>query len=190
MDWTKLVETHGNFDMVYTDPPWQVPQNGSFKLQYETMSTNEILKNMPMSTLQPKEGFLAMWVVNTSLKQVLQQFQKWGYRIVGEITWIKVNKQGYLTPTLGYYCGHGFETCIIGCKNPLQNIKIRALPFKNVIMSPVTGQSEKPLLIYEYLESIAPYNNQYKLEIFGRNRNVRKGWITIGQQISKQTKGN
>ena len=51
----------------------------------------------------------------------------------------------------------------------------------DAIFSLRRGQSQKPNELYEIAEKLIP--NGYYLELFGRRNNLRKGWITLGDEL-------
>ena len=53
--------------------------------------------------------------------------------------------------------------------------------FTDVIVSQVRETSRKPDELYEIIESLCPTGR--KVELFGRVNNLRKGWLTIGNQL-------
>lgn len=53
----------------------------------------------------------------------------------------------------------------------------------DVIVSEVRETSRKPDEIYNIIERLAPGKDHRRLELFGRNHNVRAGWLTLGNQL-------
>ena len=51
----------------------------------------------------------------------------------------------------------------------------------HLIFAPRELQSQKPNVLYEYLESNCPKGSY--LECFGRSMNLRPFWVTVGHQV-------
>lgn len=66
------------------DPPWQLatanPTRG-VALGYSQLTDADI-ENLPIPALQPRSGYLFVWVINAKYKFCLDLFDKWGYECV------------------------------------------------------------------------------------------------------------
>jgi mRNA m6A methyltransferase catalytic subunit len=73
--------TGNGFDAIMMDPPWQLatanPTRG-VALGYSQLTDADI-ENLPIPELQPKSGYLFVWVINAKYKFCLDLFDKWGY---------------------------------------------------------------------------------------------------------------
>jgi len=119
-------------------------------------------------------------VINNKYRFALDMFDKWGYRLVDEVAWVKQTVNGKIAKGHGFYLQHAKETCLIGVKGDVRdkaffNIKT------DVIFSQRRGQSQKPEEIYDIAEALVP--NGYYMEIFGRRNNLHNGWVTIGNEL-------
>lgn len=69
------------FDAIMMDPPWQLatanPTRG-VALGYSQLTDADI-ENLPIPALQPRSGYLFVWVINAKYKFCLDLFDKWGY---------------------------------------------------------------------------------------------------------------
>lgn len=142
------------------------------------MSDTKIL-DIPFEKLQT-DGFLFIWVINAKYRFALRLFDKFGYKLVDELTWCKQTVNGKIAKGHGYYLQHAKETCLVGVKGDVANIANFNIE-SDVIFSQRRGQSQKPEEIYEIAESLVP--NGYYLEIFGRRNNLHNGWVTIGNEL-------
>ena len=109
---------------------------------------------------------------------VLNLYERWGYKVVDSIDWIKVTVNYKIAQGNGYYLQHAFETCLIGVKG---TVPISTFDIPDIIYAERRKQSQKPDQIYEYCEEMV--KDGLYLEIFGRRNNLRDGWITIGNEI-------
>lgn len=105
------------FDVITCDPPWQLssanPTRG-VAIAYSTLKDQEILQ-IPFDKLQ-KDGYLFIWVINAKYRFALSLFEKFGYRLVDEIAWVKQTVNGKIAKGHGFYLQHAKETCLIGVK--------------------------------------------------------------------------
>jgi len=165
------------FDIVIMDPPYNVgSKHSGLKIGYKKLKTWQI-QALPIPKLQDN-GFLFVWTVNQYLPDTLQMISIWGYTLWKQIVWIKIcNHSKKLKTTPGRYFSHATEKCLVAYKGNCDlNIQL-----PEVIEAKVTGQSEKPLEMYAMIEQCWPMG--FYLEIFGRKRNVRNKWITIGNEL-------
>lgn len=185
-EFTRLADAqqrHGGrlFDVITIDPPWQLssanPTRG-VAIAYDTLNDKQIL-DMPFNVIQ-KDGFLFIWVINAKYRFALELFEKFGYALVDEISWVKQTVNGKIAKGHGYYLQHAKETCLVGVKGDVSD-KARFNIESDVIFSMRRGQSQKPEEIYEIAEALVP--NGYYLEIFGRRNNLHNGWVTVGNEL-------
>lgn len=175
------------FDVIMTDPPWMLatanPTRG-VALGYSQL-TDDIITSLPIHLLQ-ENGLLFIWVINAKYKLALQLLMKWGYTMIGDVSWVKQTVNRRIANGHGYYLQHAKETCLIGLKGDinkipsLNNKKIKGV-CSDVIYSERRGQSQKPEEIYQYCEQLVPKG--YYLEIFARRNNLRNGWFSIGNEL-------
>ena len=76
------------------------------------------MATLPLNKLQT-DGFLFIWVINCKYRFTLGLFEKFGYKLVDEIAWIKQTCNGKIGRRHGYYLQHAKETCLIGYKGDL-----------------------------------------------------------------------
>ena len=205
-DWGKLRDDQKEcggrlFDVIMMDPPWQLsssqPSRG-VAIGYSSLS-DDIISRIPIRTIQ-SEGFLFIWVINAKYGLALQLFEKWGYKLIDEIAWVKRTVTGKIAKGHGFYLQHSKETCLVGFKGDFSQFskkspQVNGMKKKmngqvkkwkmnignDVIFSERRGQSQKPNEIYDIIEKLVP--NGYYLEIFGRRNNLKSGWVTIGNEL-------
>ena len=127
-----------------------------------------------------KNGFLFIWVINSRYSFALKLFEKWGYEMVDDISWVKATVNRRLAKGHGFYLQHAKETCLVG-KKGIDPPGLQRNIASDVIFSQRRGQSQKPTELYELVEKLIP-NGKY-LEIFGRRNNLRNFWTTIGLEL-------
>jgi len=185
-DFPKFVATQTKcggrlFDVIMMDPPWQLstshPSRG-VAIAYDSLS-DDFIQQIPVPKLQ-ENGFIFIWAINAKYSVACRLMEKWGYKVVDEITWVKKTVNGKIAKGHGFYLQHAKESCIIGVKGDISD-KISKNIGCDVIFSERRGQSQKPEEIYQLIERMIP--NGFYLEIFGRRNNVRDKWVTIGNEI-------
>jgi N6-adenosine-specific RNA methylase IME4 len=187
--WEQLsAAADGNYDVIVMDPPWQLatanPTRG-VALGYNQLSDESIL-SIPMEKLQ-RQGLLLIWVINAKYRVALQLFERWGYRLVDEIVWVKLTVNRRLAKNHGFYLQHAKETCLVGLKGDqlpaVMGNRRRLCP--DVILSERRGQSQKPDELYEWVEALIP-NGKY-MEIFARKNNLRNFWVSVGNEVTGES---
>ncbi|BAM79336.1 similar to (N6-adenosine)-methyltransferase [Cyanidioschyzon merolae strain 10D] len=188
-DWDQIAAAaNGNYDVILMDPPWQLatanPTRG-VALGYNQLSDESILA-IPLEKLQ-RCGLLLIWVINAKYRVALQMFERWGYRLVDEIVWVKLTVNRRLAKNHGFYLQHAKETCLVGVKgNDLSALSTApGMPRPDVILSERRGQSQKPDELYEWIEALVP-NGKY-IEIFARKNNLRNFWVSIGNEVTGES---
>ncbi|KAG2430093.1 hypothetical protein HXX76_010192 [Chlamydomonas incerta] len=183
-DWPSLYN-HAQFDVIMMDPPWQLatanPTRG-VALGYSQLNDDHISR-LPVPQLQRQGGYLFVWVINAKYKWTLDLFDRWGYRLVDEVVWVKMTVNRRLAKSHGYYLQHAKEVCLVAKRgNPPVPPGCEGGVGSDIIFSERRGQSQKPEEIYHLIEQLVP-NGRY-LEIFARKNNLRNYWVSIGNEVT------
>eukprot|EP01117_Protostelium_nocturnum_P018772 TRINITY_DN791_c0_g1_i1.p1 TRINITY_DN791_c0_g1~~TRINITY_DN791_c0_g1_i1.p1 ORF type:complete len:307 (-),score=138.39 TRINITY_DN791_c0_g1_i1:111-1031(-) len=180
VDWDALSQ-EVQFDVITMDPPWQLaganPTRG-VAIGYKQLPNKDIM-DIPIHKLQ-KNGFLFIWVINARYTFALEMFERWGYELVDDITWVKTTVHRRMAKGHGFYLQHAKETCLVGRKGK-DPPGTKGNIMSDVIFAERRGQSQKPEEIYEMIEALVP-NGKY-LEIFARRNNLRNYWVSIGNEL-------
>ncbi|OCF37864.1 mRNA methyltransferase [Kwoniella heveanensis BCC8398] len=182
----------GQFQVIVADPPWDIHMS----LPYGTMTDDE-MRRLPLRSLQPDWGILALWVTGRAMELGRELFALWGYRRVDELVWVKTNQLGRLIRTgrTGHWLNHTCEHLLVALKLPAEHPKNAPIPWDthptlrrlrkgidtDVVVAEVRETSRKPDEVYGVIERLAPHGR--KLEMFGRKHNTRPGWLTLGNQL-------
>jgi len=181
----------GEFDVVLLDPPWRIRgqenmtdeqamfSNTNFSMEYNTLSTQEIL-DLEVGCLS-KRGLIFLWVVNSQLELGLECLSKWGYAYIDKITWIKKTCRNNLAIGPGFTFLHSTEICLVGRKSSAERFEFIRRASNDIIFEEVKRKSQKPTALYHIIEQMAP--GASKVELFARNHNIRRGWLSIGNQL-------
>lgn len=181
----------GNFDVVLVDPPWRIAgsqrdstpngtmlSNNRFALNYRTLSNQEILA-IDVEALAER-GLCFLWVVSSQIAAGLECLAKWGYEYIDRLTWVKKRRRK-LHVSHGYHFLHSTETCLVGIKRPFEYIgKVS----NDAVFAEVREKSRKPDQLYHIIDAMAP--GAQKVELFARNHNIRKDWLSLGNELGEQ----
>lgn len=174
---TKPIEEIGaKFSTITIDPPWDWgdeadnDQLGRARPTYQTMTLDKLL-NLPIEKLSDVDCHLYLWITNRSLPKGFALLEKWGFRYITCITWVK--------PSFGmgnYFRGQT-EHILFGVRGS-QMLKRKDAPTVLVAKRGPNGHSSKPIEFYDLVESCSP--GPY-LEMFARSN--RKDWTSWGAEV-------
>ena len=166
------LEAQGLFQTIVIDPAWDYSEEGDndafgrIKPNYHTMSIEEITA-LPIAQIADESCHLYIWVTNRTFQKAFPLMDKWGFRYITCLTWIKPHFG------VGNYYRSQTEHVLFGVKGqqPLKRHDVGTW-FK----APSSEHSAKPDEFYSLVEtcSYAPY-----IDIFGRKE--RKGWTVWGE---------
>ncbi|WFD30391.1 mRNA (2'-O-methyladenosine-N(6)-)-methyltransferase [Malassezia sp. CBS 17886] len=178
--------TLGKFDVIVADPP---------RLPYGTLSDEEMYA-LPVPTLQD-EGLIFLWVTGRAMEVGRALLQHWGYMRVDELVWVKIGQTQRLIRSgrTGHWLNHTKEHCLVGLKTKQGPTAPTAAPGAyiprpawlhaglgtDVIVAQVRDTSQKPDELVAMIEKMCPGGR--KIELFGRQHNIRPGWLTLGNQL-------
>jgi N6-adenosine-specific RNA methylase IME4 len=164
----------GVYSAIVIDPPWDwddegdVDQLGRARPTYHTLSIDE-LRALPVGKLADENCHVYLWITNRSLPKGFDLLERWGFRYITCITWVK--------PSFGmgnYFRGQT-EHVLFGVKGSQPLLRKDAATVFQAPRGP-DGHSSKPPAFYDFVESCSP--GPY-LEMFSRGE--RDGWVTWGE---------
>lgn len=171
---TPVSDISAQFPTIVIDPPWDwgdegdQDQLGRARPDYHTLSFNELLE-LPVDKLSLPDAHIYLWITNRSLPKGFALLEKWGFRYITCLTWVK--------PSFGmgnYFRGQT-EQVLFGVKGSLP---LKRKDVGTVFNAPrgTNGHSSKPVEFYGIVESCShsPY-----LEMFSRVS--RDGWVAWGE---------
>jgi mRNA (2'-O-methyladenosine-N6-)-methyltransferase len=195
-DWSRLIAAAAprGFDVVMMDPPWQLatanPTRG-VALGYAQLTDGDIAA-LPVPALQPRGGWLLLWVINAKWQLCLDLLEKWGYELEDHVAWRKLTVNRRTANSHGFYLQHAKEVCLVARRRVAAGAAGEADEEAaasaaggvacSVINAERRGQSQKPEEAYRLAEALAP-RGRY-LEVFGRKNNLRDGWVTVGNEVT------
>ena len=167
------LDAQGLFQTIVIDPPWDhgdegdVNQFGRTKPEYATMPIDDIAK-LPIDKISDDNCHLYLWVTNRSLPKAFSLIEKWGFRYITCLTWVKPSFG------VGNYFRGSTEQVLFAVKGsqPLKRKDVGTHFFADR----GNGHSAKPDEFYKLVESCsyAPF-----IDVFGRKE--RDGWSVWGE---------
>lgn len=173
----QVVQAGARFATIVIDPPWDwgdegdQDQLGRARPDYATMSLARLLE-LPVSDLADEDCHIYLWITNRSLPKGFQLLERWGFRYITALTWVKPHFG------MGNYFRGQTEHVLFGVKGS------QALKRKDagtVFSAPrgPAGHSSKPAEFFDLVESCSP--GPY-LEMFSRSH--RNDWTAWGENAN------
>jgi len=164
------------YQTIVIDPPWDwgdegdVNQFGRARPPYPTMSFEEIAA-LGVSDLAAENAHLYLWITNRSLPKGFGLLQKWGFRYITVLTWVKPSFG------MGNYFRGTTEHVLFGVRGSLPLLRHDV---GTHFTAERPGQhSAKPDAFYELVETCSPGP---RLEMFARKK--RNGWTVWGAEVA------
>ena len=170
----EIVESGAKFATIMIDPPWDwgdegdQDQLGRARPDYSTMSIEQLLE-LPVGSLADDDAHIYLWITNRSLPKGFALLEKWGFRYITALTWVKPHFG------MGNYFRGQTEHVLFGVKGS-QMLKRRDVGTVFEASRGKGGHSSKPPEFYELVESCSP--GPY-LEMFSRS--YRDNWVRWGE---------
>ena len=199
-------ETVGNvkFDVIYVSPPWHE----------EGWSPSKVALLQISKIAEQNGSFCFLWCGdgNDELLECGREcLQKWGFRRVEEIVWLKTNhkhdglgntdemdveeckiddqEQPDKKPNVCPVLLPTKEHCLVGICGNVRRDRDGHIMHANidvdVIVAPEPmdkNDTSKPHEMYEVIENFC--QGRRRVELFGSDQNLRPGWLTLGDDLS------
>lgn len=181
------------YDVIIIDPPLQTyawdSATGSHCWSWDEVAT------LPVPRLAAKESFVFLWVgsgAGGGLERGRQILASWGYRRCEDIVWVRTGESTLrtgdaapLTPTV--------QHCLMGIRGTVVRSTDSFFVHCNVDVDVILWEGEKepgsglislarkPHQLYRIAENFCLGTR--RIELFGTNRNLRPGWLTVGCDV-------
>jgi len=206
-----LTALGSRFDVILVDPPWQeysdrVPVS-LVPSEDLTPWTQAELLNLRVDLVAENPSFCWIWAANNHLEDARELLRHWGFRRCEDIGWLKTNKRESkrrkqkeletgetYTHAGGLHSEHSIlqrtkEHCLMGIKGTVKRSTDGHFIHANVDTDILVdeepeelGSTAKPKELYDIIEHFCL--GRRRLELFGTDRNIRMGWVTIGNAIT------
>jgi N6-adenosine-specific RNA methylase IME4 len=128
--------------------------------------------------LAAKDAALALWIVDSHLKQAIGVAAAWGFSFKTVLfVWEKCAPGAVPKISMGYYTRKQCELCLGFTRG---SPKVRSHAVRQLIQEPRREHSRKPDEQYPRLEALF---DGPRIELFARSR--RPGWHVWGDQVTK-----
>lgn len=182
------------YDVVLIDPPLEAYEwEGKPTSVCETWSWDDIAA-LPVPQVAAKESFVFLWVgsgAGDGLERGREVLAKWGYRRCEDIVCIRTNTQTYDSPQSSSTSAfaRSSQHCLMGIRGTVRRSTDTHFVHCNVDTDVIIWSGDdtpmdmksKPPELYRVIENFCLGTR--RLELFGRNRNLRRGWLTVGLEL-------
>lgn len=197
------------YDAVIIDPPlesyeWEGAPS-SAKYANEAWSWDQIAA-LPIPQIMAKESFIFLWVGSGAfdgLERGREVLSRWGYRRSEDIVWIQTNHES--DKRKGEKCATKPSTsvfrsakqhCLMGIRGTVRRRDDTRFVHCNIDTDVIVWEGDsrenfdpraKPPELMDLVENFCLGTR--RLELFGRNRNLRRGWLTVGIDVGPDRPG-
>lgn len=184
-----LSNLQNQFDVILIEPPLHEYQSNG--IVYEKYWSWDEISQLQIDKIANHRAFLWIWCGCEGLDHARECLRRWGFRRCEDICWIKTNHK---CPEKSQNIGseqifqRTKEHCLMGIKGTVRRSTDGDFIHANVDIDliideePPYGSKEKPVELFHMIEHFCL--GRRRLHIFGRDSTVRKGWLTIGPEIT------
>lgn len=179
------------YKIIYADPPWFYNNWSPIKddkiarkvgrAMYPTMRLKEICA-LPIEKIADKDCILFLWATMPCLNQALEVIKSWGfiYKCCAFV-WVKTTSKGIYSGLGNWTLGNA-ELCLLATHRTFPK---RKKPVKQIIMSPKSRHSEKPIEVRKRI--VEMMGDLPRIELFARKKNELfdefEGWDVWGNEV-------
>lgn len=184
------------YNVVYADPPWRtkagrpfgkykkvdgkqifnIMENKSRELQYDTLSVEDICSLNVKSIIAP-DAHLYLWVTNQYLLKAEQVISAWGFKYSTTLVWVKKPMGGGLGGTFRITTEF-LLYCTRGKLRPNKNVIGTWFDQKRQYINGYPSHSTKPDFFRDLISDVSPGK---KIELFARKPS--NGWDVFGNEV-------
>lgn len=183
------------FDVILIEPPLEEYAKGGAGVAGGTSrsfwSWEEII-DLEIGELAAHRSFVFLWCGSSEgLDMGRNCLRKWGFRRCEDISWIRtnINNPGHskILESKAVF-QRTKEHCLMGIKGTVRRSTDGDFIHANVDIDLIIseeegfGSFEKPIEIFHIIEHFCL--GRRRLHIFGRDANIRPGWLTIGPELT------
>lgn len=180
-----LTKIDKEYDIIYTDPPWQQTKGNRRKarpnqgkaLDYPTLDMGKIKANQELVSKHCADKHnVFMWTIDKYLHESEQMMSELGYNLHARLIW---DKENGIAPAFTVRFSHEYLLWFYKKGKMLMPTEAVRGEYTTVMRERSTKHSKKPECAYQMLENMFPEAN--KLEMYARNE--RAGWDSYGNEI-------
>lgn len=190
------------FDLIYIDPPWKeyYQRVGGGDRDDLKPWTLDDLKALKIKEIGDTPSVLFLWCGANHLDEGRELLYSWEYKRCEDICWLKTNKKRMTQRNQGQrqtkpavlhlhddqsILQRTKEHCLMGIKGTVKRSSDTHFIHTNLDTDVLVdeepddiGSTAKPFEMYDIMERFCL--GRRRLELFGTERNIRNGWLTIG----------
>ncbi|PWN87484.1 MT-A70-domain-containing protein [Acaromyces ingoldii] len=152
-----------------------------------------------------KESFIFLWVgsgASDGLERGREVLSRWGYRRSEDIVWVQTNHEAVKgqtnlsrSPTASVFRSSK-QHCLMGIRGTVRRRDDTRFVHCNIDTDVIVWEGDadesfdaraKPPELMDLVENFCLGTR--RLELFGRNRNLRRGWLTVGKDVGPDRPG-
>lgn len=184
-----------DFDVILIEPPLEEYARGGGALAGvapRTFWSWDEIQALEINEISAHRSFVFLWCGSSEgLDMGRNCLRKWGFRRCEDICWIRtnINNPGHskiLEPKAVFQ--RTKEHCLMGIKGTVRRSTDGDFIHANVDIDLIISEEEefgsfdKPIEIFHIIEHFCL--GRRRLHIFGRDSNIRPGWLTIGPELT------
>lgn len=203
------------FDVVIIDPPlesyeWESVPSGGIDAK-QVWSWDQIAA-LPIPQIVARESFVFLWVgggTSDGLERGREVLMRWGFRRCEDIVWVQTNRaqaDSKYFPSTSSSFANTTQHCLMGIRGTVRrstdtnfvhcNIDTDVILWDGEQAGPTQRSPDfqnlvdlrkKPAEMMDIAENFCLGTR--RLELFGSNRNLRRGWLTIGMDVGPEKDG-
>ena len=184
------------YDVILVDPPlaayaWAAPHEAHACWTWDEIAA------LPLPQLASRDSFVFLWVgdgAHDGLERGREVLQRWGYRRCEDIVWVQTTPQSArIAPPGPPLLAPSVQHCLMGIRGTVVRSSDSFFVHCNIDTDVILWPGEptrpggppspvpKPPELYDMIEHFCLGTR--RLELFGTNRNVRRGWLTVGADV-------
>lgn len=188
------------YDVIVLDPPlasyaWDEPS-----LPRTPCWTWDEIAALPVPQLASRDSFVFLWVgsgTSDGLERGREVLAKWGYRRCEDVVWIRTNHEDDAAHGSTSLLHTSVQHCLMGIRGTVvrstDSFFVHCNVDTDVILWPgeslegdggAIAPTKKPHELYTIAENFCLGTR--RLELFGTNRNIRRGWLTVGNELGPE----
>lgn len=192
-----------NFDVILIEPPLEEYAKGGSALAVAGAAPRAFwswdeIQALEINEISAHRSFVFLWCGSSEgLDMGRNCLRKWGFRRCEDICWIRtnINNPGHskiLEPKAVFQ--RTKEHCLMGIKGTVRRSTDGDFIHANVDIDLIIseekefGSFDKPIEIFHIIEHFCL--GRRRLHIFGRDSNIRPGWLTIGPELTNSNFNN
>lgn len=179
------------YNIIYADPPWweNSPAIHTSRPKFDRkimyagrdfplMRTERII-SLPIKELTASNCALFLWSTSRHIPDALKVTDGWGFRFVKIVfTWMKINRDGKPTKSIGYYTKSNSEYVLLGIKGRMPPINFSV---GEAVLESRDRVFKKPNTIRNRIVELYGEGTP-RIELFARD--TTEGWDVWGNQTN------